>query len=152
MRGLLFLLLIVSCSRNFGNKQELFTTDGDAIPVSVLKENSLVLIYSYGCGYSLESFKLFNDFRASNISKTNFIAFSEEPSSVVFSKYPEYKKAMSEELNWKKIENERDFYFSMIKNEVYPQLIYFRNGKIIYRIQGVPYDYELIKLSKLIDK
>lgn len=150
--SLLLVSLFFTCTQ--ADKDAILkTTSGKEIPLSFLKENTFVLIYSYECGYSLKSTPQLNQFKKKLESEVkeniHFVAFSETNKLETFEKYPEYSKLLVEDLDWDIIENENKFYLKLLKEEVYPQIIYFNKGKVVYRVEGVPYPNEYEEMINL---
>jgi len=151
-------LMFIGCSRknyNFSDSAEIFKTrEGKEIPFSTLSENTLVLIFSYECGYSLFNTKLFNGIKSNCKNKNvNFVAFTEISKDVSFAKYPQYQEYLKEDLEWDIIDNQRDFYVkNLLKEEIFPKLIYIKNGKRVLSIKGVPNDRDIEKINQIINE
>src|SRR5690606_34456536 len=140
-------LVFAGCSKNynFSDSTRIFKTkEGKEIPISTLSENTLVLIFSYECGYSLFNTKLFNEIKSScNNQNVNFVAFTEISKDVSFAKYPQYEEYLKEDLKWDVIDGQRDFYMkNLLREEIFPKLIYIKEGKRVFNIKGVPNEQE----------
>lgn len=148
---LLILILSLPHKACKSHNNSIKSVDGEVITVNDIKENTIVLIYSYTCGYSLSNTERFNKFKneiESNES-ISLIALSENAKDSIFEIFPDYKQILKEDLAWKTVENAREFYLPFLKNEVYPQFLLFKKGKLKYKIEGVPYEEEYEKLKKL---
>ncbi len=142
---------MMNCSKQSNG---VITSEGGYIfPLSDIYENTVVLIFSYECGYSLDSIEEFNKLKTEvelDNPHIKFIALTEFKKEKSVNEYPSIKKIIEKnDLKWEKFPEQEKLTKSLTKIIVYPQLIYLKDGKMVERIEA-PYKHEIEKFKDLI--
>ncbi|PID94954.1 MAG: hypothetical protein CSA95_01800 [Bacteroidetes bacterium] len=152
----LFLLIMASSLSSCSvSKQPILlqSTDEISYDFNQLTQNCVVLIYSYECGYSLQGIPKYNKLKEelSHIEGLQFVAFAEQSLEESIARYPENVEVLTHDLNWIKFVGYNHFYEKIWRKNVFPEFIYFKNGKRKKTLIA-PYDHELIEFKQYILK
>lgn len=102
-------------------------------------DNTVFLLYSYECGFSLAATAHFNAIKKQierEAEEVQFIALTETYYEDSLEKYPFISEILSEELAWEIFPKHNLLFDSMLYRKIVPQFQYYKNGKLKFKQIG----------------